>query len=119
MSNNQRGWIPEIYYEEDSDGMTSHIPFISVPPEEAMPNILFIFESRETGEQEVGPNGDPLPIFDLDLHQYACMNTLRDNLTSEIYDVVRQSLGLEPLQSAVEKGKKLTDNIRTKVSPQS
>ena len=48
------------------------------------PNILFIFESRETGEQEVGPNGDPLPIFDLDLHQYACMNTLRDNLASEI-----------------------------------
>lgn len=117
MSTNQRSWIPEIYYEEDSDGMTSHIPFISVPAEETMPNILFIFESRETGEQEVGPDGNPLPIFDLDLHQYACMNTLRDNLSSEVYDVVRQALGLEQLQSAVEKGKKLTENIRNKVSP--
>ena len=115
-NNNHKSWVPEIYYEEDSDGMTSHIPFISVPAEESMPNILFIFESRETGEQEVGPDGGPLPIFDLDLHQYASMNTLRDNLSSDVYDIVRQTLGLEPLKSAVEKGKKITENIRNKVT---
>ena len=43
------------------------------------------------------------------------MNTLRDNLSSDVYDIVRQTLGLEPLQSAVEKGKKITENIRSKV----
>ena len=113
---NQKNWIPEIYYEEDQDGLTSHIPFISVPTEQEMPKVLFMFESRETGEEEVSPNRDPMPIVDLDLHQYANMNTLRDNLPTNIYDTVRQALGLEPLASAVEKGKKITDNVRTKVS---
>jgi hypothetical protein len=115
-SKNQRNWVPEIYYEEMEDGVTSHIPFISVPTEEEMPNVLFIFESRETGEEEVGPDGSPIPIVDLDLHQYANMNILRDNLTTDMYDKVRRVLGLEPLASAVEKGKKITSNIRDKVS---
>ena len=116
MSENHRNWIPEIYYEETDEGITSHIPFITVPTEEVMPKILFMFESRETGEEEVGPDGDPLPIFDLDLHQYANMNTLRDTLPSSVYDTVRQALGLEPLKEATEKGQKLTNNIREKVS---
>lgn len=113
---NQRNWIPEIYYEEDQEGLTSHIPFISVPAEEQMPKILFMFESRETGEQEVGPSGEPLPIVDLDLHQYANMNTLRDTLPTDVYDTVRRALGLEPLASAVEKGQQITSNVRDKIS---
>mgnify|MGYP001403758304 CR=1 FL=1 len=113
---NQRNWIPEIYYEETEEGLTSHIPFISVPTEEKMPNVLFMFESRETGEEEIGPGGEPMPIVDLDLHQYANMNTLRDNLPTDVYDTVRQVLGLEPLASAVEKGKQITANVREKVS---
>ena len=117
MSENQRNWIPEIYYEETEEGITSHIPFISVPTEEKMPNVIFMFESRDTGEEEIGPGGDPMPIVDLDLHQYANMNVLRDNLPSSVYDVVRQTLGLEPLSQAIEKGQKITDNVKSKVSP--
>lgn len=116
MSKNQRNWIPEIYYEETDEGITSHIPFISVPTEEKMPTILFMFESRETGEEEIGPNGEPMPIVDLDLHQYANMNTLRDTLPTDLYDKVRQALGLEPLATATEKGQKITENVRGKVS---
>ncbi len=114
MSLTQKQWVPEIYYEETEEGITSHIPFISVPPDESMPKVLFMFESRETGEQEVGPDGEPLPIFDLDLHQYGNMNTLRDNLSTELYDTVRRALGLEPLKQATEKGKALTNSIREK-----
>ena len=117
MSAKQSNWVPEIFYEETEEGITSHIPFISVPSDEVMPKILFMFESRDTGEEEVGTDGEPLPIFDLDLHQYANMNTLRDNLPSGIYDIVRRTLGLEPLAQATEKGKKITDTIREKVSP--
>ena len=116
MNLTQKQWVPEIYYEETEEGLTSHIPFISVPTDESMPKVLFMFESRETGEEEIGPDGEPLPIVDLDLHQYGNMNTLRDNLPSEVYDIVRQALGLERLSTAVEKGKKLTDNIREKTS---
>ena len=116
MSDNQRNWIPEIYYEESEEGITSHIPFISVPTEEKMPNVLFMFESRDTGEEEIGPGGEPMPIVDLDLHQYANMNVLRDNLPSSVYDKVRQTLGLEPLAQATEKGQKITDSIREKIT---
>jgi hypothetical protein len=111
-TNKQQQWVPEIYYEETEEGITSHIPFIAVPPGEAMPKVLFMFESRETGEEEVGPDGNPLPIFDLDLHQYGNMNTLRDNLPTNVYDIVRRALGLEPLTEAIEKGKKITENVR-------
>ena len=45
-------WVPEIAYEEAEDGLTSSIPFIAVPQDEEMPKILFIFESRDTGEIE-------------------------------------------------------------------
>ena len=116
MNLHQKQWVPEIYYEETDEGLTSHIPFISVPPEESMPKILFMFESRETGEEEVGPDGEPLPIVDLDLHQYGNMNTLRDNLPTDLYDTVRQALGLEPLGQATEKGKAITESIREKTS---
>ena len=116
MSAPQKQWIPEIYYEEMEGGMTSHIPFISVPTEESMPKVLFMFKSRETGEEEVGPDGDPMPIVDLDLHQYGNMNTLRDNLPVDVYDQVRQALGLEALSTAVEKGKKITQNVREKTT---
>ena len=51
MSNDiTSNWIPEIMYEDDANGMTSKIPFIMVPDNQTMPEVLFIFESRETGE---------------------------------------------------------------------
>jgi hypothetical protein len=105
-------WIPEIMYEDTDEGMTSKIPFIHVPNEEEMPKVIFIFESRETGEIEPGPEGEDLPVFSLDLHQYANMNTLRDSLHPSIYNIVRVSLGLEPLDVATEKGKKITAAVR-------
>jgi hypothetical protein len=108
-------WIPEICYEDSEDGMTSHIPFIQVPDNRSMPTILFIFASTDTGESEPGPEGEDLPVTEIELHQYADMNTLRDKLSSDMYNTVRVSLGLEPLDTAVEKGKKITDAIRSKI----
>lgn len=109
---NNNNWIPEIMYEESDDGMTSNIPFIMVPQEEIMPKVVFIFESRETGEYEPNEEGDPVPIMEMDLHQYADMLILKEGLDEDTYDKVRQVLGLEPLRQAVSKGKKITENIR-------
>ena len=106
-------WIPEIMYEESEDGISSKIPFVIVPKDEEMPKFLFIFESRDTGELEMGPDGNPIPMLEMDLHQYADMNQLKENLDSNTYDVVREALGLEPLLVAATKGKKITDKIRT------
>ena len=109
MSNN---WIPEIMYEEAEEGLSSHIPFIMVPNNEVMPNILFVFESRETGEHEPNHDGDPVPIFEMDLHQYADMIKLKEGLDEKTYNVVRDCLGLEPLRAATEKGLEITNSIR-------
>ena len=114
MNTMKKQWVPEIYYEETDEGLTSHIPFISVPENESTPKVLFMFESRETGEEEIGPDGMPLPIVDLDLHQYGNMNTLRANLPTNVYDMCRQALGLEPLNTAIEKGKNITEKVREK-----
>ena len=109
-------WIPEIMYEEADDGMSSNIPFIMVPNGEVMPGMIFIFESRDTGEFEPNEEGNPVPIFEMDLHQYADMLTLKHGLDEETYDKVRACLGLQPLREAAVAGKKITDNVRKKLN---
>ena len=105
-------WFPEICYEEDDDGLTSKIPFVHVPTDEEMPQLLFIFESRETGEVEPGQNGEELPVTQLDLHQYCSMAILKEKLTMVEYDNVRWALGLQPIKTAAAEGRKITSNIR-------
>ncbi len=107
-------WIPEIMYEEAEEG-SSNIPFIMVPPEETMPHLLYMFESRQTGEEEPGLDGNPVPIVEWDLHQYADMAVLKDKLALSVYDQVREALGLEPMKTAVEKGKNITNKIRDNI----
>ena len=108
-------WIPEIMYEESEEG-SSNIPFIMVPQNEVMPNLIYIFESRDTGEKEPGLEGEPVPIIEWDLHQYADMLVLKNKLDSKTYDVVRNALGLETLASAAKKGQNITKNIRNKLN---
>ena len=106
-------WYPETMYEDaDEAGLTSKIPFIMVPQNKDMPKLLFMFESRQTGEFEPGTDGEQLPIVDMLLHQYANMTQLKEGLSGDDYDKVRVCLGLEPLTSAVLAGKKITDKIR-------
>tara|TARA_R110001606_G_scaffold342086_1_gene490453 strand:- start:519 stop:866 length:348 start_codon:yes stop_codon:yes gene_type:complete len=112
MSNS---WIPEIMYEETDEGLSSHIPFIMVPLDQEMPKMIFVFESRETGEHEPNNDGDPVPIIEMDLHQYADMIQLKSGLDELTYNKVRNCLGLEPLREAAEKGSKITESIRKKI----
>ena len=105
-------WIPEIVYEEGE----SQIPIIHVPPEEVDPKLLFIFLSRPTGEFEPGDDGEDLPVMQWDLHQYADMAILKENLNSQAYDDVRKALGLENLSTALKKGENITSNINQNLS---
>ena len=110
--------IPEICYEEPDENagsLSSHIPFIQVPEGEAMPGMLFIFESRDSGEFEPDSEGNPLPIVEMELHQFADMVTLKNKLDPAAYDDVRAALGLESLAIASEKGRQVTQNIRENV----
>lgn len=108
-------WYPEIMYEESEDGVSSKIPFVLVPKDQKMPEVVFIFESRESGEHEPGLDGNPVPILEMDLHQYTDMKVLKEGLTAELYDQVRACLGLKPLNEATLSGRKITDNIRKNI----
>ena len=108
-------WFPELMYEDDEGGQASKIPFIMVPKEEEMPKILFVFESRETGDFEPGAEGEEVPVVQWDLHQYADMAVLKDKLDTETFDKVRGALGLEPVKTAAQKGHEITNNIRSKL----
>ena len=107
-------WVPEIYYEE-SEGNGSQIPFIMVPQNEIMPQVLHIFESKATERVDIDDQGNPLPIYEWDLYQYGNMNTLKNELDPDIYDKVRLALGLEELAIAAEKGKKKTEIIKDNI----
>lgn len=115
MSKKSKQWVPEIAYEEAEGGVTSSIPFITVPQGEDMPKVLFIFESRDTGEIEPGSAGEDVPVVELELHQYVDMAILKSGLTAEEYDRVRFVLGLDPLVKAAAAGKQITDSIRKNI----
>lgn len=108
-------WVPEIMYEESEGGFSSSIPFILVPQDQKMPQVLFIFESRESGEFEPGSSGEEIPILEMDLHQYTDMKVLKDNLSEDLYDQVRHCLGLGPLAATTSAGKKITDSVRKNI----
>ena len=113
MSKNRSNWIPEIMYEESAEGAASSFPFIQVPQGEAMPTLLYIFESQDTGEVEPGSEGEELPVFEWDMHQFADMAVLKNSLRPELYDEVRVSLGLEPMADATAAGQKITQNVKS------
>jgi len=111
-THNAQSWYPEIMYEEQEDGLSSKIPFIMVPKDQSMPSLLYVFETRDTGEFEPGPEGEMLPIQEMDLHQYADMAILKSKLSLLEYDKVRSVLGLSSMTEATSAGQKITENIR-------
>lgn len=114
MSNteNPRKWVPEIMYEEyEEENISGGLPFIQVPDGKEMPDILFMFGSQNTGEFEPDLEGNPEPIVEMELYQYCCMQYLKEELDADTYDAVRQALGLQPLQQAMEAGMKVSQKI--------
>lgn len=111
--------FPIIYYEEaESDGRTNPIPYIEVDKEEPWPFVLFIQEYRHTGEFEPDHQGNPSPILDMIMHQYVDMNTLKEKLSQDTYDIVRTALGMKPLKEAQHEGAKILDKVEKNVAEQ-
>jgi hypothetical protein len=109
-------WIPEFCYEEDENGMTSNLPFIPVPEGEKMPDLVYVFESKNTGIFEPGLQGEEVPVIEMVLHQYANMGILKERMSALEYDNVRFTMGLEPIKNAAIKGAKIIDNVRKNLS---
>ena len=88
MKNNM--WIPEIFYEEDSKGLTGGLPFVNVPVEKSMPACMFMCEVRPVEE-------DNEIEKEVIVHSLANMSVLKQSLDFETYNKVREAIGLEPL----------------------
>tara|TARA_Y100000593_G_scaffold77717_1_gene143986 strand:- start:1364 stop:1720 length:357 start_codon:yes stop_codon:yes gene_type:complete len=112
MNENPRKWVPEIMYEEyEEENLSGGIPFVQIPEDKEMPDILFMFGSQNTGEFEPDSEGEPQPIVEMELYQYACMQYLKQSLSPAIYDQVRVSLGLMPLEEATQEGMKISKSM--------
>ena len=120
MSNEQRMWVPEIVYEEyEGTGLTDGLPFITIPTDKEMPGILFFLGTQETGEFEPDENGDPQPIVEVEVFQFACMKYLESELSPEDYDKVRIALGLESKMTARKKGLKTSAEMVNNIADKS
>lgn len=84
-------WIPEIFYEEDSKGLTGGLPFVNVPAEKSMPACMFMCEVRPVEEEENEVEKEVI------VHSLANMTTLKQNLDFDTYNKVREAIGLSPL----------------------
>lgn len=105
VMSDKRKWVPEILYEEyEEDSLSGGFPFIQIPDVKEMPDILFIFGSQDTGEFTPDSDGEPEPIVEMELYQYANMQYLKEGLSEDIYDQVRICLSLEPMGIAIKKG---------------
>ena len=119
MKNEKRMWVPEIVYEEyEGTGLTDGLPFITIPQDKEMPGILFFLGTSETGEFEPDEEGNPQPIVEVEVFQFACMKYLEEALSPEDYDKVRLALDLETKSVArkkgVEKSKEMIKDISNK-----
>ena len=85
-------WIPEIFYEENKEGLTGGFPFINVPSDKSMPSCIFICEVRDVNEEDNEIEKEVVA------HSYANMTLLKQKLDKETYNEVRKALGLEILK---------------------
>ena len=53
------------------------------------------------------------------IHNIAKKISLTSDLTSEVYDLVRSALDLEPMEVAAQKGQTISSNVRTNITADS
>ena len=116
QNSNKRKWVPEIMYEDYEDAsFTEGLPFVTIPDDKEMPDILWMFGTAHTGEFEPGDDGEPEPIVEIDLYQFANMKYLKEGLDEETYDKIRICLGLETLNKAIANSTKTTTSMKSNI----
>ena len=99
-------WIPNIFYEEDAEGLSGGYPFIEIPRDKDMPNCLFI-----CGIRELDTKVDEEFEKESKMYSYGNMSTLKEKLPPALFDEVRIALGLKPLHEAISDADKILENV--------
>ena len=114
MKLKKMNYIPEILYNEsEEDSVAGNFPFIIVPQEYKMPETLFVFESRQTGDFEPDADGNEQPIHDFIMHNYVDMEVLKATLPEKYLDKVRMALGFKKMKQALADAKKKVEENHT------
>lgn len=95
---------PEIFYEESAEGFTNGMPFMRIENEDTVPSALFMGAAKniENKNTEV----DEEQICEITMQMYVNSEVLKSVLDKDTYDRVRVSIGLDPLDVAIEKSNK-------------
>ena len=118
IMNDKRNWLPEIYYEEGSDGMAGQFPFVQIPQDKDMPSMFFILGSRETGDTTPNSTGEEEPIVEMEMYSFVNMQQLQEVMDEEEYDNLRTRIGLKKLNEARQEGIKRSQNMAESIQEQ-
>ena len=95
---------PEIFYEETAEGFTNGMPFMRIENEHKIPTALFMGAAKNI--QNKNSEVDDEEMCEITMQMYVNSEVLKNILDSNTYDKVRISIGLDPLDVAIEKSSK-------------
>lgn len=81
---------PEIFYQEDAEGITNGIPFVNVKSVDTIPQILFIGSAIESNDK----NEEGEAIVDFIMNSYYNSSAIKSVLSEEEFKKLRTGLGL-------------------------
>lgn len=81
---------PEIFYQQDPEGITNGIPFVNAENFDSIPRVLFIGAAIDSDEK----NEDNETIVDFVMNAYYNSGAIKSILTEEEFTKLRIGLGL-------------------------
>lgn len=87
---------PEILYEESHEGISNGIPFMKIEDTQRVPTALFIGSAHESEEK----NEEGETIVDLVMHMYLNSSTIKEILSLEEYNKLKEGLGFKPVKDS-------------------
>jgi hypothetical protein len=92
---------PEIFYEESAEGFTNGMPFMQIENDQSVPNALFMGAAKNIKNKN--SEVDKEDMCEITMQMYVNSEVLKAVLNKEDYDKIRVSIGLDPLNVALEK----------------
>lgn len=87
---------PEILYEESPEGVSNGIPFMKINEDQSIPSALFIGSAHDSEEK----NEEGETIVDLVMHMYLNASSIKEILSLEEYNKLREGLGFKPVEDS-------------------
>ena len=91
---------PEIFYEETHEGLTNGMPFMRIEKGQDIPGAIFMGAAIniENKNKEADSEEEMCEII---MQMYINSETLKNKLSAEDFDKVREAIGLKPLKEVL------------------